>query len=206
MKNSSKITIITGHFGTGKTNFSVNYALSLRQSDKSVVVADLDIVNPYFRTADFKQLFADAGITLAASDFANSTLDLPSVKLNIQGALNQSDHLIIDVGGDADGARALGRFAPIITEFGYEMLYVVNCYRNLTKTAQEAVTLMRSIEKSSGLKVTHIVNNSNLGKETTAEVIEKSKPFAAEITEMTGLPLFELDSPAKVYVKPIWEV
>jgi len=206
MTTTSKITVITGHFGCGKTNLAVNYALNLSRKGTTVTVADLDIVNPYFRTADFKELFAESGITLAASDFANSSLDVPSVKLNVQGALSQSEHLIIDVGGDADGARALGRFAPTVTEIGYEMLYVVNCYRNLTRTSDEAVMLMRSIEKSSGLKVTAIVNNSNLGKETTDEVVAKSEPFAREIADKTGLPLFELDSPVKVYVKPLWEV
>jgi len=201
-QNNTRISIITGHFGAGKTNFAVNYALWLKNQGKSVTIADLDIVNPYFRTADFGQLFADSGITLAVSDFANSSLDIPSVRLNVQGALGESDRLIIDVGGDADGAKALGRFNEIIADFKYEMLYVVNCYRCLTQTATEAVTLMRSIESASGLKCTAIVNNSNLGRETTAQIVAESLPFADEVSELTGLPLFEI--PIQVYVKAFW--
>jgi hypothetical protein len=205
MKNS-KITIITGHFGTGKTNFSVNYALWLKSRGCSVSVADLDIVNPYFRTADFKQLFADNEIRLAVSDFANSALDIPSLKLGVQGELSKSEHLIIDVGGDADGARALGRFAPVLENHGYEMLYVINCYRYLTQSAADAVTLMRSIENSCGLKCTAIVNNSNLGTETTAEIVDKSLPFAEKAAKLTGLPLFVPEFKVKVFVKPVWGI
>ena len=206
MVNKSKITIITGHYGTGKTNFAVNLALSLNESGKKVTVADLDIVNPYFRTADFKGLFADSGIRLTASDYANTALDIPSVNLNIKGEVDNSDHLIIDVGGDKEGAKALGRFAPTLNEYGYEMIYVINQNRYLTQAANEAAKVKEEIEVSSGLKCTAIFNNTHLGKETTAEIIEKSVPFAEEVSKLTGLPIFKPNFYVKVYVKPIWDI
>jgi signal recognition particle GTPase len=206
MNFSKKIIIITGHYGAGKTNFAVNLALHLGNMDKQVTVADLDIVNPYFRTADFKELFANSGIRLAVSDYANTALDIPSVNLNIKGEVDKSDYLIIDVGGDKEGAKALGRFNPVLTsdDYGYEMVYVINENRGLTQTADEAVEIMKQIEVACDLKCTHLFNNSHLCNETTPEIIEKSLPFAQEVSKLTGLPL--LNFPVKIYVKPIWEV
>ena len=199
-----KIIIITGHYGAGKTNFAINLALSLKKQGKQVTVADLDIVNPYFRTAEYKELIERHGIKLAVSAYAMGTLDVPAVNLDIKAALNQSDHLIIDVGGDPDGARVLGRFSDTIKECGYEMIYVINHYRHLTETPQQAVSLMKGIENATGLNCTSLFNNSHLGKETTEEIVTASKPFADEVAAVTGLPLTQL--PVTVYVKPVWEI
>ena len=200
-----KITIITGHYGTGKTNFAINLALSVRKTGKSVTIADLDIVNPYFRTAEYRALFLSAGITLAVSDFANGSLDIPAINFDLKGAVSRSDRVIIDVGGDPEGAKVLGRFTPVIKQTGYEMVYVINRYRHLTESAGQAVELMKSIEKTSGLKCTCLFNNSHLAKETTAEVVADSAPFADEVARITGLPLLLLENPVTVYVKPIWD-
>ena len=197
---NEKIIIVTGHYGAGKTNLCINLATLL---PFSTVIADLDIVNPFFRTADFAELLVKEGVRLSVSDYANSSLDIPSLNLCIKGELSKSDRLIIDVGGDGEGAKALGRFAEEIEEIGYEMLYVVNKYRLLTASPEEAVTVMREIEKSSGLSCTAIVNNSNLGNETTAETVADSADYAKKISELTGLPLTEI--PVKVYVKQKWE-
>ncbi|MDR0222987.1 MAG: cobalamin biosynthesis protein CobQ [Oscillospiraceae bacterium] len=202
----SKITVITGHYGCGKTNLAVNLAVSLGKGGANgvVTVADLDIVNPYFRTADFAELFKANGIRLAVSDYAGSSLDIPALNINIKGLANACDYLIIDAGGDGEGAKALGRFAPDIAKIGYEMLYVVNFRRYLTRSAAEATALMRDIEAASGLSCSAIVNNSNLGGETTEADVAASIPFAEETARLTGLPL--LSFPAKRYVKPIWEL
>lgn len=229
VKNLKKITIVTGHYGTGKTNLSVNLALMAAEEFKSVTVVDLDLVNPYFRTADFRQLFESHGIRLIAPDFANSNLDIPSVQFDIEElareAQNSGGCLIIDVGGDDAGAFALGRYAEALNSADEkpEMLYVINQRRSLTETADAAVELMYDIEKASRMKHTAIVNNTNLGAETTAEIILQSADFANAAAEKTGLPLKwntypeELCSlgetsalqhilPVKVYVKPLWEV
>jgi hypothetical protein len=180
----------------------------MKKLHKRLVLCDLDIVNPYFRTADFEELFADKGIKLAKSDFANSSLDMPAVKLNVTGELDNYDRLIIDVGGDGEGAKALGRFAPTIEEYGYDMLYVINKCRYLSDSTavDEAIAVMKSIEESSGLSCTAIVNNTNLGRETTDEIIADSAVFARKIADITGLEIYCPPFPVKVYVKPVWEV
>ena len=181
-----KITVITGHYGSGKTNIAVNLAVRL----KNAAVVDLDIVNPYFRTADFGGLFERLGITLVAPDFANTNLDVPSLQFDLASIADKYENVIVDVGGDDAGAFALGRFSEELNaENNVEMLYVINQRRFLTQTANEAVALMYEIEKASRMKHTAVVNNTNIGAETTAEIIEQSRDFAREVCETTGLPL-----------------
>lgn len=216
-----KITVITGHYGSGKTNLAVNLAVNAAQEGKSVAVVDLDIVNPYFRTADFRELFQQQGIKLVAPDYANSNLDIPSLQFDLELLARSEDCLIIDVGGDDAGAFALGRFSAVLNAMGCEldMLYVINQRRFLTSTADEALALMYEIEAAARMKHTGIVNNTNLGEETTADVVDQSEEFAAEAAMKAGLPLVfttcpeseaELSCnenlfPVKVYVKPLWE-
>lgn len=217
-----RITVITGHYGCGKTNLSVNLALNAAKTWKSVTVVDLDLVNPYFRTADFRKLFEENGIKLIAPDFANTNLDVPSVQFDIEQLAAGDGCLIIDVGGDDAGAFALGRHAQSLNNYGDEldMLYVINQRRNLTETADEAVSLMYEIETASRMKHTAVVNNTNLGCETTAEIIAESKDFADEVSAKTGLPLAFTTCPEdlcespetpdilpiRVFVKPLWEI
>ena len=217
-----KITIITGHYGSGKTNLAVNLAMQAHREGRSVAVADLDIVNPYFRTADFKELFEENNINLIAPDFANSNLDIPSIQFDLEQIAKSEDCLIIDVGGDDAGAVALGRYAEALSAYGddVDMFYVINQRRYLTANPDETVSLMYEIENASRMKHTAIVNTTNLGKETTLEIVESSEEFASEVSVKTGLPVVfttfpeeiaELTDnpdayPVKVYVKPIWEI
>lgn len=217
-----RITVITGHYGCGKTNLSVNLALNAAKKWKDVTVVDLDLVNPYFRTADFKKLFEENGINLIAPDFANTNLDVPSVQFDIEQLAAGDGCLIIDVGGDDAGAFALGRHAQALNNYSDEldMLYVINQRRNLTETADEAVSLMYEIEAASRMKHTAVVNNTNLGCETNVEIIAQSKGFADEVSAKTGLPLAFTTCPEdlckspenpdilpiKVFVKPLWEI
>lgn len=217
-----KITIVTGHYGSGKTNLSVNLAVTASKEGKSVAVVDLDLVNPYFRTADFKEYFESTGIKLIAPDFANSNLDVPSIQFDIEQLAMNEDCLIIDVGGDDAGAFALGRFANALANYkdDIDMLYVINQRRYLTNTATDAVNLMYEIESAARMKHTAVVNNTNLGRETTAEIIKKSTDFARKVSEITGLPLAFTTCPQEicelidipdifpinVYVKALWEL
>lgn len=217
-----KITIVTGHYGSGKTNFSVNLAVRAAQEGADAAIVDLDIVNPYFRTADFRQLFEEKGIKLIAPDFANSNLDIPSIQFDVVQLAMNEDRLIIDVGGDDAGAFALGRYAADLAQFAdeIEMLCVINQRRTLTATADDAVSLMYEIETAARMKHTGIVNNTNLGCETTLDIIDNSRSFADEVCRRTGLPLVYTVYPescadltnapdafeAKIYVKPIWEI
>lgn len=217
----NKITVITGHYGSGKTNLAVNLAVKAAEEGRSVAVVDLDIVNPYFRTADFKQLFNEKGIKLVAPDFANSNLDIPSLQFDLEQLAAGEEYLIIDVGGDDAGAFALGRYAEALSVYkdDLDMLYVINQRRYLTSTVDEALALMYEIESAARMKHTAVVNNTNLGRETTPEIIKASEEFASEAAERAGLPLIfttfpeELAEfsenedifPVKVYVKPLWE-
>lgn len=217
-----KITIVTGHYGSGKTNFSVNLAVKAAQEGRKVTIIDLDIVNPYFRTADFKQVFDDMGIKLIAPDFANSNLDVPSLQFDLEQIVTNEEYVIIDVGGDDAGAIALGRFAEGLSVYldCLDMYYVINQRRYLTSDIDSATELMYQIETASRLKHTAIVNNTNLGCETTFDIVESSRDFASQISAKTGIPVLFTVYPedcsnladnddvfsAKIYVKPLWDL
>ncbi len=215
-----KITVITGHYGSGKTNLAVNLAVNAAAEGYKAAVVDLDIVNPYFRSADFRELFAQHGIKLIAPDFACSNLDIPSLQFDLEELAASEDCLIIDVGGDDAGAFALGRFSDALLKYSddLEMIYVINQRRYLTPDPDEALKLMYEIEAAARMKHTAIVNNTNLGNETTLAIVDASEGFAAETAEKAGLPLLfttcpeeeaefsdnENLYPVKVYVKPLW--
>ena len=213
-----KITIITGHYGTGKTNISVNLAMELARKKQRVTVVDLDIVNPYFRTADFDELFSENGVNLIKPMYANSNLDIPAISFDLEELASQEGYLIIDVGGDDAGAIALGRYCEALMQYAddLDMLYVVNCYRFLTHEPEEALELMYEIETASRMKHTGIINNSNLGLETSLEHVQASVKFADVISQKTGLPIVFTTCTSRIhdtadfkkvdiYVKPLWE-
>jgi CO dehydrogenase nickel-insertion accessory protein CooC1 len=186
-----RITLLCGHYGSGKTNIAVNMAYDLKKNYEKVVIADLDIVNPYFRTKDSAGEFEDLGIRLVCSEYAGSNVDIPAMPQQMYSLTDDKDQMvIIDVGGDDRGALALGRIAPsIIEENDYEMIFVINCYRPLTRDAESTIEVMKEIEDAAKIKFTAIVNNSNLGEETKREDVLKSLAYAEEISQKTGLPI-----------------
>ena len=186
-----RLTLFAGHYGSGKTNIALNYARSLKREGNNVVIADLDIVNPYFRTKDSEEALRAEGIGLIVSEFANSNLDVPAMPKEIYNLVDDRSTLgVLDIGGDDRGALALGRYVPAIREENdYEMLLVVNMYRPLTRTAEDTIEVMREIEDACRLPFTGIVNNSNLGPQTTPVTVLKSLTYANEIAEKTGLPV-----------------
>lgn len=191
MKDFKRITLLCGHYGSGKTNVAVNMALMLKKQRDNVAIADLDIVNPYFRTKDSSEEFEQNGIRLIASDFANSNVDIPALPQDMYAITDDKDmSVIIDVGGDDRGALALGRLAPaIMEEDNYEMLMVVNCFRPLTRDAESTLEVMREIEYASHMKFTGIVNNSNLGVATTPDDVISSTAYANEVAQLCSLPV-----------------
>ena len=186
-----RINIISGHYGSGKTNIALNLASLLKKQQENVAVADIDIVNPYFRTKDSEESLKEQGIRLICSPYANTNVDIPSLPQEIYSVTDdKSLYSILDVGGDERGALALGRIAPAIKEENnYQMLYVVNMYRPLTQDADSAIEVMREIEYACGLEFTGIVNNSNLGLETTPDDVLDSLLYAGEIAKKTDIPL-----------------
>ena len=187
-----RLTLFAGHYGSGKTNIAVNYALLLAAEGKDVCIADLDIVNPYFRTKDSAAVLEDAGVTLISPQFANTNVDLPALPAEAYRLVtDKSIYGIMDIGGDDRGAYALGRYVPaILAEGDYRMIFVANCYRPLTRTPEEALEVMGEIETACGLKFTDIVNNSNLGSETTPETVLASREYMEKLSALSGLPVF----------------
>lgn len=190
--NHKRLTLFAGHYGSGKTNIAVNYALRLAEEGKNVCIADLDIVNPYFRTADSKEAFEKAGVELISPQFANSNVDLPALPAKAYKLVqDKSCYGVMDIGGDDRGAYALGRYVPyLLEENNYRMVFVANCSRPLTRTAQEAMEVMKEIEAACGLKFTDIVNNTNLASCTDAQTVLDSRSFIEELSRLSGLPVF----------------
>ena len=184
-----RVTLFAGHYGSGKTNIAVNFALYLRKLGKKVAIADLDIVNPYFRTKDSARELAEAGVDLISPQFANSNIDLPALPAEAYRLVeDRSLHAVMDIGGDDRGAYALGRYAPFIQEENdFQMAFVANPYRPLTRTPEEALEVMREIEAAGGLPFTAIVNNANLAHETTADHVLAAMDYMAELSRLSGL-------------------
>ena len=186
-----RLTILCGHYGSGKTNVAVNVATELKKTRDTVTVADLDIVNPYFRTKDSAAYFAEQGIRLICSAYANSNVDIPALPQEMYAITDdRSMTAVLDIGGDDRGALVLGRLAPkILAENDYEMLMVINCYRPLTRDAASTLEVMAEIEYAGGIRFTGLVNNSNLGAMTTVEDILASRDYAEEVARLSGLPI-----------------
>ncbi len=187
-----RLTLFAGHYGSGKTNIAVNYAMLLAEEGKKVCIADLDIVNPYFRTKDSECELREKGITLISPQYANTNVDLPALPAESYRLVqDRSIFGIIDVGGDDRGAYALGRFSDAIkAEGNYRMAFVINRYRPLTSTVEDTVEIMREIEAACGIHFNCIVNNSNIGAETTKEILLDSVEFAQGVSRVTGLPIW----------------
>ena len=196
-----RLTVLCGHYGTGKTNCAVNMAMDLKRQYPKVAVADLDIVNPYFRTKDSEAEFEKAGIELICSRYANTNLDIPALPENLYRITeNRDTKMILDIGGDDSGAIVLGRLASaILDENDYEMLTVINKYRPLTPDVESTVEVLREIEASSRIPFTGIVNNSNLGEETTPEDVAASLKYAEDVASAMGIPVVMTTVKADLY-------
>lgn len=185
-----RITLFAGHYGSGKTSIAVSYAKYLKSQGKDVQIIDLDIVNPYFRTKDSEEDLTAYGIKVISSEYANTNLDAPALPKEIYSSICEKDkHIVIDVGGDDRGAVALGRYTPDIMTDDYEMLFVANCYRPLTKTPEDALGVMKEIEQACKLSFTAIVNNSNLGDATTEQDVIKSTEYIKKLSKLSNLPV-----------------
>lgn len=185
----NRLTLFAGHYGSGKTNIAINYALNLARKGHKTVLADLDIVNPYFRTKDSAPYLETEGIELIVSEFANTNVDFPALPKSVYGALaDKGKYIVMDIGGDDRGALALGRWADDIRASGdYEMLAVINASRPLTTSVEDTVEVLREIESASSIPFTGIVNNTNLGPQTTSECVLASLPYAEAVAAALNL-------------------
>jgi len=185
-----RINIVTGHYGSGKTEFAVNYALKLAGAGAGVSIVDLDIVNPYFRSRELEPLLSKYGIKVISSSVDSPALEVPALSAEIFSAFrNDASHVVFDMGGDDAGANALARYHRYLDNKPYEMFFVLNANRHLTKSAEDAIKYLRSIEEASKQKVSSIVNNTHMCGQTAADDILKGQRLCEEVSARTNLPI-----------------
>lgn len=190
MLNDKRVRIIIGHYGSGKTEFSVNYAINLAEQGKKVSLADLDVVNPYFRSREKAEFLRKYGIELQSSYVESSGTDLPSISAGILGPLqNESYDFVIDVGGDSAGARTLGRYKQYLVEDNYDMFCVVNANRPETQTLEGVIYHIKTIEETSRAKVTGLINNTHLLRYTTVEDVLRGQELCKEVSKELNIPI-----------------
>lgn len=189
--NNKRIRIITGHYGSGKSEFSVNYALKLRgEIEGRLAISDLDVVNVYFRSRGMKDLLEEKGIHVIASSVDAPTLDIPALSAEIHTPLLNKDYNnIIDLGGDKVGATVIARYRDMIDDEDYDMFFVVNANREKTQTAEEIMGYIDEIEAASKLKVTGLINNTHMLKATTIEDLEKGQEVCREVSKARNIPI-----------------
>ena len=184
-----RVTVVCGHYGTGKTNLSINLALDCARHGEDVTLVDLDVVNPYFRSADYADVLTKNGVGVVGPNFANTNLDTPSLPGAVRNVIAEGSRVIVDVGGDDAGATALGVYSRTLADADPDVIYVVNRYRSMTTHAEEAVQILREIEATSHLRATCVANNSHLKQDTSEDTVLDSMGFAEEVASASGLPL-----------------
>ncbi|NLY84825.1 MAG: ATP-binding protein [Tissierellia bacterium] len=190
MLKDKRIRIITGHYGSGKSEFSVNYAVKLAEKGRKVALADLDIVNMYFRSREKAKEMEKLGVKVIASQINTPAVEVPSISAEVYAPLqDESYDFVIDVGGDQVGARALGRYVNYFKEGEYDMFFILNANRPETQSAEKAYEYMVKIQDVSRAKITGIVNNTHLLKATTVEDVLRGQELAMELKSITGIPI-----------------
>lgn len=185
-----RLVIVIGHYGSGKSEFSVNYAVRLKEHFENVSIADLDIVNPYFRSREKREFFEQLGVKVFDSSIRNTAIDIPALPAQLMGViLNPDERSILDVGGDPVGARVLARYAEQVKNTEYDMFFVINGNRPETSTVEGALKYLNMIEETSKLKVTGLINNTHMLKDTTVEDVEFGHELTKKISWETDIPI-----------------
>lgn len=204
MLKDNRIRVVIGHYGSGKTEFAVNYAIKLAKEGKKVALADLDVVNPYFRSREKQGLLESLGITVIGSSIKGSLgSDLPAVAASVLGPLqDESYEVVLDVGGDSVGARALGRYKTYLKDGKYDMLCILNAYRPGTQNPEDAIAHIKSIENVIGsAKVTGLVNNTHLLRDTSIEDVLVGQDLVKAVSEKLNIPIKYVSTLEKVAQK-----
>jgi energy-coupling factor transporter ATP-binding protein EcfA2 len=190
-KLMKRITMITGHYGSGKTEVSVNLACDLRKEYEKVAILDLDIMNPYFRSRERQKMMEDLGIMVQFNSFGyDITEDLPALSAALKTPLENKDYMaIVDVGGDNDGARVLNQFHKYLIGDDAELLFVVNTNRPETEELDGCLWHIAAIQAETGLKIKGLINNTHLLSETTPADIHEGYQMCKDIEKETGIPI-----------------
>ncbi|MBE5035495.1 ATP-binding protein [Gallibacter intestinalis] len=220
-----RIRIITGHYGSGKSELSVNMVTELKKQYDKVAIVDLDIANPYFRSRERQDMMEDMGIEVFHNSFGyDITQDLPALSAAIKKPLENKDyHTIVDAGGDDSGARVLNQFRKYFLADDCEMIFVINANRPETSTVSGCLHHLDAIQVETGLKVDGIINNTHLLSETSAADIKKGYKLCKEVSELLDIPIIgsycnekilnnikeeELDgievTPIHLFMRPSW--
>lgn len=185
-----RITIFTGHFGSGKTEVAVNYAVKMALSGKKTAIVDMDIVNPFFRTVDARKDLEERGIRVIAPMYANTNVDVPSLPPEINSLFeDRSWNVVLDVGGDDLGARVLGRYNTQIVAEDYVHYFVINTRRPMTRNAEEISAMISEIQGSARLNVDKLVNNANLLGTSSPELLAEASVILKEVSERLSIPV-----------------
>ncbi len=191
---NTRYTILVGNYGSGKTELSLALAMEMRRLEPNsrIALVDLDIVNPYFRSAEQQELLLRQNIEVFMPSFAMSTVDIPALPANIMAVFEQPfDRVIIDVGGDDTGATALGRYAPQLSTRREEitMLYVVNPFRPLSGTEEDIAELYGLIGQKARMTPDALVNNANLQEHTTPQDLVEAQTLLEKVALRLDLPI-----------------
>lgn len=190
MLNDKRIRIITGHYGSGKTEFSVNYAIKLAKKGEKVAIADMDIVNPYFRSREKKKEMEALGIKVVTPGERYINADVPALPPEIYTLLqDESYQVVLDIGGDAVGARALGRYYEYLKKGNYDMMVVINANRPNTQDAQSVVNYIEDIERAARIPATGLINNTHMLRETTLEDVLRGQEVVEEVSRLKNIPV-----------------
>lgn len=185
-----RLRVITGHFGSGKTEFSINYAIKLANDKKNTCIVDLDIVNPYFSVREVKDQLETKGIRVISPPIEVTTAELSTVPAEVLAAFNDKRYeVVLDIGGDDIGAVALGQYNRFFREEPYDMYFVINTNRPFTSTPEGIVEYVDSIQRASRLKATYLVNSTNMSYETTVDDIMRGQEIIRKASKMLNIPV-----------------
>lgn len=190
---TAPVTILVGHFGSGKTEIALNLAFGWRERGERVIVVDLDVVKPYFRVRLLREEMDVRGITLVAPKDDRFYADLPIVVPEVRGAIGRAvageGRAIVDVGGADVGSRVLGSVPGLDDPATTDVLFVVNGNRPFAETPEAVIAMLREVERASKLAVTGLVANTHLMHETTPATVEAGLALAGAVAASTGLPI-----------------